>query len=137
MKYQRGYIGIATAMVLSLILGLAVFTGSRDSFTARFDQLDDENKERSVGLALSCIYEALYAYAEDSSYNPHYQIISLGERENNQEETCTIDSLTISGNQLTLIVHASIGNSYTALAAQAELPGISTVSWHEITSIPP
>ena len=137
MKAHRGYIAVVSAIIVSSILALVVFTSSSSVFITRFSQLDSEDKEQSKVLAFSCAYEALYAYGEDSSYNPQHAVIRLGGDNNGNSEECTIDSVKEVGSTLTVFVHASARDSYTALQIDAQTNPLSMVEWYEITSIPP
>jgi hypothetical protein len=94
MKKPHGYIAVVSAIIISSILSIVVFSSSAIIFSARFTQLDDEDKLRADTLALSCAYEGLYAYTQDTSYFPMDQVIDLGQRENGSLENCTIDSIT-------------------------------------------
>lgn len=137
MKSPRGYIAVASALIVSAILLVAVFTESSGIFFARFGQLDEENKERSLTLAFSCLYQALYAYAEDSTFAPNHEVLDIGNRENGTPENCTVDSITSSAQTLTLIVHSNMDSAYTAFSAEVKVSPLSITHWQEITSIPP
>jgi hypothetical protein len=137
MKKQRGYIAVISAIIISSILALTVFGSSNSVFIARFGQLDAENKLRSKVLALSCVYEAMYSYAEDATYTPHHQLIDIGTTENGTPEKCSIDEITVRDTNLIIVTHASVFDSYSAIEAQATTRPLLITSFHEITSIPP
>ena len=69
-KNERGFIALISAVIISAIMiGLAATLGM-SALYARFDVLTSEYKRISLGLAESCVHEALLKIAQDFSYDP-------------------------------------------------------------------
>lgn len=87
-KTKRGFIALISAIIISAILMAILFTATTSTFFARFDALDTEYKRIAVGLAESCVNQALLRLAQDYDYDPTDEIISIG------GDTCRIKSIT-------------------------------------------
>ena len=137
----RGYIALVSALIIAAILSALALASSTDIFFARFNELDYENKLVSLDLAYSCAYEGLYESAENSIPTYHKKI-SVAPIQSNIGETCSIDSISSSGNTLTIYTHAAVDASYTdikvtAVRSDTSDETISIQSWQEVSDIPP
>lgn len=87
-KKESGFMALISAIIISAILLAILFTANTSTFFARFDALDAEYKRIAVGLAESCVNQALLKLARDYSYDPINEIISVG------GDICYIKSIT-------------------------------------------
>ena len=135
--------------MISAILLAILFTANISTFFARFDALDTEYKRIAIGLAESCVNQALLKLTQDYNYDPTDEIIPVGEK------VCHIKSITPhaprSGDS-TLItiktqgnhqgafsnfqVEALIQNPKISPSAFPPPPNIKINSWQEIPSLP-
>src|SRR3989344_689101 len=74
MKEQKGFIAIITALIITFILVILIFTTGLTSFFARFNSLDVQYKRKSLALSEACVNRALlkisqeYTYSGDETY---------------------------------------------------------------------
>lgn len=92
-RYADGYIAIISVIIISMVLLTTTITLSLTGFLNRFNILEGEAKEISVGLASACIESARIKIARDSGYSPPVggELIAVGDNE------CTIVSVTGNG----------------------------------------
>ena len=130
---QQGYIALVSVIVISaLLIGISSvlsFTG----FFGRFNVLDSEFKEVSIGLAEACAEQAILILAD----NPSYSVPAGGETYNVGSETCLIDDITPSSWPRTIYAQGVFHDSYTNLQVVVSTPANVTVtSWQEIANLP-
>lgn len=76
---SRGFIALMSVIIISAILLVLMFTLGLSSFFNRFDVLDTENKRVSLGLAEACVNVAMVKIAQDPSYNPSGECVSVSD----------------------------------------------------------
>ncbi len=126
---QRGFIALASAIIISVLLLAITAAISLTGFFGRFNVFDSESKERSSALAEACIDTAKLNYANNSSYAPNNQSVSVG------SDQCTIISFlknTPTTGQDTIKTQASINKSYTDLQVVIKDTDFSLISWDEL-----
>lgn len=121
-----GFIVLISVVIISVLLMAVTFALSFAGFFSRFDILDAENKERSIGLAEACADTALLKIAQNPAYSPTNEIISIG------PYNCTIVSVDTMGGQKTIKVKAIIQKSHTNLKIVANSSDLTVVSWEEV-----
>ena len=125
---QKGYIALISSIIIAAILMTVVFSLGYTSFTARFNILDSEYKERSYDLAKACMDIALLKLInEPSSYTGNESIIFNG-------EACSILDITSSGGQYTLKSKASVSKAFTSLKMTISSGTFSVISLEEVTN---
>lgn len=129
MTRQDGYIALISAIIISAVLLMVVFTTSFTNFFARFNILDSEYKKISGGLAEACMDAAILQLAQDEDWQPvggGMTVVVEGTK------TCKICEVT-GGAQRTVYTRAIYQQAHTNLAAVVTF-GSGTVaidSWEE------
>jgi hypothetical protein len=129
-------------MIIATVLTALALASSTNIFLTRFSQKDIENKLESSVLASSCVFEALYGFAENPEFVPNEEIINVASESPQATEACTIDSISVAGDVLTLYVHAIVEDSHTAFEIKASgtygpSNSLTITSWKEVANIPP
>ncbi len=124
-----GYIALISVIVISALLIAITFTLSFTGFFLRFNILDYENKNQSVGLAEACVDTTLFKLSSNPSYTGN-EDISLG------TNTCHIGSISNSGSQFSFKTQSAYPPSlpqktYTNVSIVANTSDLSIVSWDE------
>ena len=136
---QRGFIAITSAIIISVLLLAITLAITFSAYFARFNVLDSESKERSVGLAEACGDTAILKYSEDNSYvpSPVFNFITQtgGESVNVNSDQCTIASVDTSGSQKIIKTQAYINKSYTNLRIGIDSTDFTIKSWDECTNL--
>lgn len=127
--YQGGYIALMSAIIISALLIVISVTLSFTGFFARFNILDAEFKNRSLGLAEACANAALLKLAEDSSFSGN-QTVAVG------TDSCMIFGVATSAGKFvfkTQGIYPATGakRAYSNIALQASAADLSIVSWEE------
>lgn len=125
---QRGFIAITTTMILMVILLVVATSLSFSGFFTRYNILDSELKKVSVALAEGCVDQALLELANDSSYSPSNQIVSIG------GNFCTIKNITTSGGEKNINVEADYQHYITNLSVKVNPTSLVVTSWQEVPS---
>ncbi len=125
-KKNSGFIALMSAVIISVVLLLIVTNLSMTSFYNRFNILDTELKEKSVGIAEACIDKAILNLVKNSAYNPVDEVVSVG------SDTCIIKSITTSGSIKTILVKADLKNYITNLQVKVDDTSFDVISWEEI-----
>ncbi len=126
-KKDSGYVAIITAIFVSIILGIIVFTMSLGSFLGRENSLSLHLKEKSRGLAEACVETARLKIAQSSSYVG-------GENVNVASDTCRIVSVAnLSGNSL-ILAQGNYRNIFTDLEVIIRQNDASILDWQEKVS---
>ena len=130
MKNQRGYIALISAIIISAVLLMIVFTTSFTNFFARFNILDSEYKKISVGLAEACMDTAILELAQDPDWQPAAGGMSVVVE---GAKTCKICRVGENGLQRTIYTQAMYQKAYTNLVALVSPAGgtITIDSWQE------
>lgn len=136
-KNERGYIALMSAIVISLLLITLGTTLSLTGFFTRFDILNAEYKEKSIGLAEACGDLAMAKIADDINY----LVVSTDHNITVGSDTCNIVSISPTpprSGQITIVTQAiyppiGIGpeNAYTNIQIIANSSDLSLVSWQE------
>jgi len=107
---------------------LAVASMNTTGFYVRYSIFDHEMKERSDGLAESCIDTAMLRVAQNASYNPVNDEVTIS-----GGDKCTIQKVAAGpgATEKTIEAWASSGRAYTYLRVAYEQGDFSIVSWEE------
>lgn len=128
---QNGFIALTSAIIISvLLLAITVALGF-SGFFGRFNILDSESKERSSALAEACGDTAILNFAQDQSYNPSNQSVTVG------SDHCKIVSLATAANQTTIKTQACINKSVTNLQVVIDSTAFTITSWDEVPNFSP
>ncbi len=122
---NTGFVALISAIIISVILLLMVINVSLTAFYSRFNILDSELKERSSALAEACADTAMLKLANNSSYNPVNEVVTVG------SDTCTIISVTGSITK-TILTKADFKNYNTKLQIKVDATTIAVSEWKEI-----
>jgi hypothetical protein len=132
----RGYIAIASAIIIALTLSMQVFLNSTTTLWTRFEQMYKKDRTINEDLSRSCVYEALLQYAEDPNSITSNEKILI-----EPNFYCVIDSVATTSSSQSFTVHTHLSNTYTGMVVATTKDtqtGILTItSWRDITSIPP
>lgn len=134
LNYSSGYIALMSTIVISvLLLAMAVSLGFA-GFFGRFNVLDSESKERSLGLAEACADIAILNFAENISYGGNETIYLDPD---NPLEKCTIFSLEDHPTENWKIIktQASFNNSFTNIKVTVDKNSVDIISWEELTNL--
>jgi len=126
---ERGFMALISAIIMTLIILTVTVLLNLFSFFGRFNILDLEFKEISVGLAEACADRAILNLANNPSYTPAAggDIILVG------SDNCKILSIT-GASQKTIRAQAIYKDSYTNLKVVVT-PLVNTISinsWEEV-----
>lgn len=138
---QAGFVALISTIIIGAILVIVVFALSFGAFVNRFNVLDVEFKEKSIGLAEACVDAAIILLQGNSGYvppPPPGQLVTV------QPDTCYIWSVSPAASwPKTIKVQAKYPNSgakiaYTNLEVVVSKPGNEVVvdSWKEIANLP-
>ena len=125
MKQQKGFIALISILIISAILLIITTTLSLTSFFAQFDMLEHEFKEKSKAHANACVNIAKLRLVQNA-LAPEVVTIS-------GSDTCEIESISNSGNQITLRVHADYKNAITRILLTLSTIDGSIVSLQEVS----
>lgn len=131
---QEGYIALfSIIMIMAILLVLSVSVGMF-GFYDRLGAWHYEAKRQSLALAEGCDSVALLKLSIDSTYNPHDELIPVG------DQHCTIVSVVSADGQSVIqtrgVTALNAGsNAVTALKVTATANGKTFVinSWEEVS----
>lgn len=131
MKKQKGFIALISAIIIGALLLTLTVGVSMTGLFGKFNILDSESKERSVGLAEACADTAIYDFSLGLTYtNP----IPVG------SDNCTIVSITDNeptpGKAL-IKTQASFNKTVTNLIIQIDNSALTIDSWEECSNLTP
>jgi hypothetical protein len=132
--FQRGYVAIVSALIVSGILTALILAESVEVFWSIGDETAQGNHARAKALAASCAYEGLLLFAEDAT-----QLASSTPETFDVSDYCTVDSREENGTT-TISTHAGFQGSISALEvvfSKLSSGFLSITSWRDITSTPP
>lgn len=124
-NFQKGYIALVSAVIISLLLMAITFALNFSSYFSRFNITDSSTKEMSQSLAESCLDKALLSLAQNSSYAGNENVVVNG------TETCSILPLTASSSQKIIQTSATFQKTATNMKAVVNLPAFTIASWEE------
>ena len=125
-KTNTGFIALMSAIIISVVLLLVVTNLGFTEFYNRSNILDSELKEKSFALAEACVDTAILKLANDSSYNPINEPISV------DADNCIIQSVASGASQKIISIQTNYKNYYTNLKIVLNSANMSVVSWEEI-----
>ena len=123
--YQKGFVALISAIVISVALLLIVAALSFSSFYGRYNILDAELKERSLGIAEACGDHALLELTNDPSYTGN-ATTTIG------SDSCYIGPVVVAGAQRTFKTRSMYKNYYSNLEISFDTSTFSVLSWKEI-----
>ena len=118
---RSGYIAIVSALLIALGIAVLVSVAGIVSFLGRQEISDASFKERSRGLAESCVQIALLRLAEDPAYAGNETVPV-------DDEECRIVSV-LPGTERIISVRAGYEGAWTSLRVAATATEI--VEWEE------
>lgn len=126
---RRGYAALISVLVLSAVLTTLAFAAALEGSFARSGTLDGEYGAEARGLSDACVRWALLRYAEDPSFRipASGTVLHLA-----QGLACTVDSLEVRNDGLTVQTHARSGAGVSARKAEAVV-GSSSPSLIRVT----
>ena len=146
-NYNKGFVALLSALIISVVLVGTAFTMSTTQFFARAGTLNTGYKAKSRALSSSCVRVVLEDILEDYSYHP----TSGAEQVPVGKDSCSIDSATSDPEDLlthlrvtTILVSAHFNSSFTKLQVKAVVhnpaypvtngmsPSIRIISWTEL-----
>ncbi|MBI4053908.1 MAG: hypothetical protein HY397_01100 [Candidatus Doudnabacteria bacterium] len=128
-KQSDGYVALISAIIVSAVLLIIVFSISFSVYFARFNILDSEYKKISTGLAEACVEAAMLELAQDPSY-------AGGENKDVGSNQCSILSIPPpSGGEYTIRTKAVFRNSVTNIVVVVNSTDFSVISWNEIPTL--
>lgn len=121
---DNGYVAIITAVIMSVIIGIIVFTMSLGSFLGRENSLSFHLKEKSRGLAEACVETARLKIIQ----NPNY---AGGENVSVASDTCRIISVAnLNGNSL-ISAQGNYQKLFTNLEVTIRQNDVLILDWQE------
>ncbi len=123
--FQKGYIALVSAIIISLLLMAVAFALSFSSYFSRFNITDSSTKEISLSLAESCVDKALLSLAQNSSYGGNETITVDGTK------NCSILPVETNGSQKTVKTSAVFQQATANIKVIVNLPAFTIVSWEE------
>jgi len=129
MTSQQGYIALVSAIVISALLMTFTFALSFSGFFARFNILNSEYKERSIGLAEACADIALLKLSENSAYTGGENVAVDG-------DSCHIYTVATVGANFEIYTDANFNSAETNIKVVAAVSDLDIVSWGEIAVWP-
>ncbi len=130
MHKNGGYIAVTSAIVISVILMVLIFTVSYTGYLNRFNILGTTSKQVSRFTAEACIAEARLKILQNVLYAGN-ETITVGNYE------CSIRQVenTIPGVQETIKAEATVNGAVTNLKVVISLLGLVVVSWEELENM--
>lgn len=122
---QSGYIALVSSIIISILLMAVTFAVSSGNFSARFNVLNAEFKERGLALAEACADTALLKLAQNPSY-PGNENIFVG------NDQCSILAVETLWEQKIIKTKAIFQSSVTNLKITVQASDLSVISWEEV-----
>jgi hypothetical protein len=129
-----GFIALMSAIIISVVLLVVVVSVSTGGFISRFNIVDSELKETSIGLAEACADIAILRLAADGSYDPGAgEVITVDDSDPMNIKKCEIKTVSPTWPK-TVEIQAIYKNSYTNLEIilTNTTDPISVTSWKEL-----
>lgn len=128
---QDGFVALVSAVVIASLLIIIGASLGYTGFFSRFNILDGEFKETSIGLAESCAEIARVEIANNSAYPSG---TTLPDIKNIGSNSCSIISVANNNPNYTVQSQAVYQKSYTTIEATYNRTGsdVTVTSWREI-----
>lgn len=129
---EEGFLALMSAIIISAVLMIVVFSVSFSGFMTRFNILDSEYKTKSYSLAEGYISDSFIVLAQKLSENPSYPgtggQVSLGGLDYYE--------IIVSGASVTIKAHSVVERATTNIQVEGTYSGGSLVidSWKEVPS---
>jgi hypothetical protein len=129
---QDGFVALVSAIVISALLIIIAASLGYTGFFSRFNILDGEFKETSVGLAEACAEISRVEIANNTSFNPSNKVYAIGT--GTPQPECTIVSVTPPGAHYTVQVKAEYNKSVSKITTELDRvsDNVNVFSWREI-----
>ena len=133
-----GFIALTSAIIIVLVLVTITVILNLLGLFGRFNILDGEFKEKSVGLAEACVDVAIVKIVADPTYTGN-ECISVGDAcpSNGTNNTCTVISVAPSGSNKIIKTQACLNKSYTNLEVLVNGTTFVIDSWNEVPNFDP
>lgn len=124
---SRGFVALMSAILISAILLVLIFTLNISSFFNRFNVFDSENKRVSLGLAEACVNVGLLRIGQGAATTGCVPV--EGSNCATTDKKCTIDSVDLTQN----IVRTSAvyQGAFTHLCVKADA-SLAINGWKEL-----
>ncbi len=119
---QEGFVALISAIVISVLLLAITFSVGFSYFFARFNVLDSESKQRSLGLAEACLDQGTLDLITNTTVTSPVTVGS---------EQCTIVSAVLASNQNTVVATAVVNRAYTTVKMVSNATTAAIISWKE------
>jgi len=124
----RGFVALMSAILISAILLILIFTLNISSFFNRFNVLDAEDKRISLGLAEACVNKALLKISQgDFSGVPGTFTVDASD----PKKVCKICEMTAGGSVKTRAVYNGT-YSNLVVAVDPNSSPMAITSWSEV-----
>lgn len=123
--YQRGYIALMSAFIISAVIILLVLTFGQVSFLNRANISSTQFKEKSRALASACVNTALLKLVDNSSY-------AGGETISVASDTCDIVSVVSSSTGRIISAQGEFQKSFTNFMVTVDSDVVDIISWEEV-----
>ncbi|MDO8618385.1 MAG: hypothetical protein Q7R49_00405, partial [Candidatus Daviesbacteria bacterium] len=124
---QDGFIALISAIIISLLLLTITVVLNFSAFFGRFNVLDSEFKETSVGLAEACVDVAMLELEKNPAYTGSASIDIDSVRK------CKVRLVYNSGSFKVIETQAEYNRSFTNLRVKVTIPpGVTVSSWEEL-----
>ncbi|MDB5236904.1 MAG: hypothetical protein JWL88_6 [Parcubacteria group bacterium] len=134
---RHGYIALASALIISLLLAILTFDSGTSALLTRFDTLDYADHLQARSLAISCLYAAAFSI----TFDPAYRVPSTGIDVfiGNPSTLCHIQNITVSGLVGTVTASASVRHASAHVEGKIAIPRLPAVptitSWKEMNAL--
>jgi hypothetical protein len=118
---QGGYIALTSVIIISLLLITIITALSSVNYFSRYNILENEFKERSLGLAEACVDYAFAKLAANSSYTGN-ETVAIG------TDTCKVVQVASNG----ILTQGIFQKSYTNLCVSYTSGTLAINSWKEM-----
>jgi|SRR3989344_1827515 len=128
-KLEQGFMALMSAIVMSVLLIAITLSLGISSFFGRFDILDSESKERSMGLAEACVSQA----TSEVSTGTVYATLTVFPIPNSTESCKRMSEQN--GNEYIIKAQGEFNKSFTNLKVVVDSSTFDVVSWQECANI--
>jgi len=125
--FNRGFVALMSAIIISVVLLIVATTGSFTGFLKRGNILDSELKRRSAAAADACAEQAFLLIANESTY------AGLSTLTFNSLDSCSV-TVADSGGTKDLEIQGISRNAYTNLDVSLDPDTLTILSWEEVPS---
>lgn len=125
-KKQQGYVALVTALLVSAVLMVLVFTIGLSPFMNRNGIASSQWKQKSFTLAEGCVRVALVKLVQNAAY-------AGGETLSVASDTCQIVSVTASSSQKVISTSAQFNDAETSLKVIFDPVTGALSGWEELS----